>query len=231
MDYQNRAGSKFGGGGVASGSATNVDRRERLRRLALENIDLAKDPYFFRNNVGQYECRLCLTVHQNEGSYLTHTQGRKHQQNLGRRAALEDKKKDQERARQGILAPGVVKQNLRKIGRPGWSAKKIYDRQTGQYGLHFHFSIPQFEFGKKPHVRFMSAFEQQREAPDSNFKYMVVACEPYNLIAIKIPARDIDRRNNNYQYYDPDSKEFFVQFMYKTDQAIEQSKIPGMGDR
>ncbi|KAA8634685.1 hypothetical protein SMACR_00833 [Sordaria macrospora] len=44
MDYQNRAGSKFGGGGVASHSATNADRRERLRKLALETIDLDKDP-------------------------------------------------------------------------------------------------------------------------------------------------------------------------------------------
>ncbi|KAL8954221.1 MAG: hypothetical protein Q9183_007259, partial [Haloplaca sp. 2 TL-2023] len=34
----NRAGSKFGGGGVASHSATNADRRERLRKLALETI-------------------------------------------------------------------------------------------------------------------------------------------------------------------------------------------------
>jgi len=42
MDYQNRAGSKFGGGGVASHSATNADRRERLRKLALETIDLGK---------------------------------------------------------------------------------------------------------------------------------------------------------------------------------------------
>lgn len=35
-------GSKFGGGGVAGASETNVDRRERLRKLALETIDLAK---------------------------------------------------------------------------------------------------------------------------------------------------------------------------------------------
>ena len=51
-------------------------RRERLRRLALETIDLSKDPYFFRNHVGHYECRLCLTVHINEANYLAHTQGR-----------------------------------------------------------------------------------------------------------------------------------------------------------
>jgi splicing factor 3A subunit 2 len=53
-----------------------IDRRERLRRLALETIDLAKDPYFMRNHLGQYECRLCLTLHNNEGNYLAHTQAR-----------------------------------------------------------------------------------------------------------------------------------------------------------
>jgi hypothetical protein len=31
----------------------NIDRRERLRRLALETIDLAKDPYYMRNHLGQ----------------------------------------------------------------------------------------------------------------------------------------------------------------------------------
>lgn len=40
MDQQNRVGSKFGGGGVASQSAQATDRRERLRKLALESIDL-----------------------------------------------------------------------------------------------------------------------------------------------------------------------------------------------
>lgn len=53
-----------------------IDRRERLRRLALETIDLSKDPYFMRNHLGQYECRLCLTLHNNEGNYLAHTQVR-----------------------------------------------------------------------------------------------------------------------------------------------------------
>ena len=34
-----------------------IDRRERLRRLALETIDLSKDPYFMRNHLGQVRCR------------------------------------------------------------------------------------------------------------------------------------------------------------------------------
>lgn len=37
-DRQNRVGSKIGGAGVAGASESNVDRRERLRKLALETI-------------------------------------------------------------------------------------------------------------------------------------------------------------------------------------------------
>ena len=44
LDFQNRVWSKFGGGGVADASQANIDRRERLRKLALETIDLAKVP-------------------------------------------------------------------------------------------------------------------------------------------------------------------------------------------
>ncbi|CAB4011766.1 splicing factor 3A subunit 2-like [Paramuricea clavata] len=91
MDFQHRAGGKTGSGGVASFSESNRDRRERLRQLALETIDLNKDPYFMKNHLGSYECKLCLTLHNNEGSYLAHTQGKKHQQNLARRAAKEAK--------------------------------------------------------------------------------------------------------------------------------------------
>jgi hypothetical protein len=55
----------------------------------------------FANNVlfslsGSYECKLCLTLHNNEGSYLAHTQGKKHQANLARRAAKEAKESPQQ---------------------------------------------------------------------------------------------------------------------------------------
>ena len=42
MDFQHRAGGKTGTGGVASFSESNRDRRERLRQLALETIDINK---------------------------------------------------------------------------------------------------------------------------------------------------------------------------------------------
>jgi hypothetical protein len=45
-------GGKTGSGRMASESQQNQERRERLRKLALETIDLNKDPYFMRNHLG-----------------------------------------------------------------------------------------------------------------------------------------------------------------------------------
>lgn len=44
-----------------------------------------------RNHLGSYECKLCLTLHNNEGNYLAHTQGKRHQTNLARRGMQQTK--------------------------------------------------------------------------------------------------------------------------------------------
>ena len=44
MFDQDRVNSKHGGGGLQSSDQANLDRRERLRKLALETVDLNKDP-------------------------------------------------------------------------------------------------------------------------------------------------------------------------------------------
>ena len=92
IDFQHREGSKTGSGGQLSESQAALERKERLRKLALETIDITKDPYIMRNHLGTYECKLCLTLHPNEGNYLAHTQGKRHQSNLGRRAAMEGRR-------------------------------------------------------------------------------------------------------------------------------------------
>lgn len=89
-----------GSGKPATAQEIALDRKERLRRLALETVDLSKDPYMQKNHVGKIECRLCLTLHLNTSSYLTHTQGRKHQTNLARRA-FRERGQSQEDAREG----------------------------------------------------------------------------------------------------------------------------------
>ena len=76
-----------------------------------------------RNHIGTYQCRLCLTLHSNEGSYLAHTQGKKHQTNLARRAARQ--------ARDTTIVPQkkteAPKIRTIKIGKPIFRYKKQKD--------------------------------------------------------------------------------------------------------
>ncbi|KAM0254789.1 hypothetical protein ACHAQJ_006447 [Trichoderma viride] len=237
MDYQNRAGSKFGGGGVASHSATNADRRERLRKLALETIDLDKDPYFFKNHVGSFECRLCLTVHQNDGSYLAHTQGKKHQTNLARRAAREQKEGKQSidpatGLPSSVAANLTARRNVVKIGRPGYKITKIRDPVTRQQGLLFQLEYPDATPELAPKWQVMNAFTQRAEEPDRNFQYLVVAAEPYESVGFKIPARELDKREDKqFSFWDPDSKEYWIQVMFMTEREERFNAAPGLTAR
>lgn len=67
MDFQHRAGGKTGVGGVASASESNRDRRERLRQLALETIDLNK--VSFRNRRSEFDV-LCDSNSMNVFSFV-----------------------------------------------------------------------------------------------------------------------------------------------------------------
>lgn len=241
MDYQNRAGSKFGGGGVASFSATNADRRERLRKLALETIDLNKDPYFFKNHVGSFECRLCLTVHQNDGSYLAHTQGKKHQTNLARRAAREQKQGGGGGDAGGSLATGsnsIAAASFKqrgggvKIGRPGYKITKIRDPLSRQQGLLFQLQYPDAAPDMAPKWQVMNAFAQRVEEPDKAFQYLLVAADPYETVGFKVPARELDKREDRqFCFWDPDAKEFWIQVMFMTEREERFNAAPGLATR
>jgi len=213
MDFQNRVGSKTGGGGPASSSESNRDRRERLAALAAETIDLAKDPYFMRNHLGTYECKLCLTLHNNEASYLAHTQGKKHQSNLARRAAKEAADAPVQPAPQ---AKGVDIKKFVKIGRPGYRVTKQRDPENGQQSLLFEVDYPEIAEGIVPRHRFMSAYEQKVEPPDRKWQYLLFAAEPYETISFKVPSREVDKSEQRFwSHWNKETKEFFLQFSFK----------------
>ncbi|KAJ7786116.1 hypothetical protein B0H16DRAFT_1754642 [Mycena metata] len=198
ISIQNRVGSKFGGGGVAGASETN-------------------DPYILRNHLGSLECRLCLTLHTNEGSYLAHTQGKKHQTNLARRAARDAKDS------QLMVAPTqstVQRKIFLKIGRPGYRVTKVRDNDTGKEGMMVQVHLPQIKPEVLPRRRFMSAYEQKREPPNKAYQYLIVAAEPYETIAFRIPAREIEDETDdagywNWSHWDPDTKQYSFQFMFR----------------
>ncbi|KAJ3674833.1 hypothetical protein LUZ60_005449 [Juncus effusus] len=216
-------GSKPGSGGAATAQNEAIDRRERLRRLALETIDLAKDPYFMRNHLGSYECKLCLTLHNNEGNYLAHTQGKRHQTNLAKRAARE--------AKEAPAQPQPHKRNVAmkksvKIGRPGYRVTKQYDPESKQRSLLFQIEYPEIEDNSKPRHRFMSSFEQRIQAHDKRYQYLLFAAEPYETIGFKIPSTEIEKATNKFfTHWDPDTKMFTLQLYFKL-KPQEQNKPP-----
>lgn len=219
MDFQNREGGKTGTGGLLSASESNADRRERLKKLALETIDLSRDPYFLKNHLGSYECRLCLTLHVNEGSYLVHTQGKKHQSNLGRRKAREvaTGTGNQVAAITSTAATPSVhldKFNGPKIGRPGYKIIKIRDPITRYLGIRVQIHYPHPFAPTLPHplTRLMSAFEQKHEAPNKLFQYLLVAAPMYETVGLRVPAREI---HDSWSHWDLDTRLFTHQILFK----------------
>ncbi|CAO3609346.1 unnamed protein product [Mucor hiemalis] len=172
--FQNRVGSKHRSGGVASFSESNVDCRERLRKLAMETIDIAKDPYFMKN-------------------HLVPTSGKKHQTNLARRAAKEAKENNILQSAVGPAKPLVApRRNVIKIGRPGYRVTKVRDPVTRQLGFLFQIQYPQIADNVIPRHKFMGAYEQKIEQPNNAYQYLVVAAEPYEFIAFKIQSSKVD---------------------------------------
>eukprot|EP00919_Chromeraceae_sp_WS-2016_P046088 GHVR01109572.1.p1 GENE.GHVR01109572.1~~GHVR01109572.1.p1 ORF type:complete len:239 (-),score=43.08 GHVR01109572.1:86-802(-) len=225
MDFQNRVGHKMGTGAPASEQDIALQRKERLRRLALETIDMSKDPYWTKNHQGRVECKLCLTTHMNEANYLSHTQGKKHQTNLARRA-------QKERA-ESFIAPQPkkisTKTNLAKIGRAGYRVTKLRDPNTQQKALLFEVDYPEANEGVKPRYRIMSAYEQRVEeaAVNSAYQYLLVAAEPYETMAFKIPNLDIDRQPDKlYVNWNTSTKVYTIQLHFKSREAQPLPSLP-----
>uniref|UniRef100_A0A8D2NTP2 Splicing factor 3a subunit 2 n=1 Tax=Zosterops lateralis melanops TaxID=1220523 RepID=A0A8D2NTP2_ZOSLA len=173
MDFQHRPGGKTGSGGVASASESNRDRRERLRQLALETIDINKDPYFMKNHLGSYECKLCLTLHNNEV-----------------RGTAASAKEAKEAPAQP--APEKVKVEVKKfvkIGRPGYKGESGVARRTLMGSIDY----PEIAESIMPRHRFMSAYEQRIEPPDRRWQYLLMAAEPYETIAFKVRLGHLPR--------------------------------------
>lgn len=197
---------------MSSSQQQERERKERLKKLALESIDLARDPYLVRNHLGSYECRLCLTLHRDEANYLSHTQGKKHQQGLARRAHMDKLKEERDAAATGneVLAPTDQPKPKRiKIGRPAYQVFKSRHPNTNQRCLSFELAYPNIIQNLQPRHRFMSAFEQKMEAANKDYQYLLFAADPYETVAFKIPNVPIDKDVEKFvTYWDDEQKKF-----------------------
>jgi splicing factor 3A subunit 2 len=212
-------------GGVASSQNSNVARRQRLRELALETVDLNNDPYFMRNHLGSYECKLCLTLHMNEGSYLAHTQGKRHQQNLKRRDWRKAKEDSSSQPILRRIKRKIEPRKTQKIGTPGYKVVKQRDAHTRQLSLLFRIHYPQIENGLQPRHRFMSTFEQNIDIKDKRFQCILFAAEPYSTIGFKIPNNPIEKDQSKlFTHWNPRTKHFTFQLYFERERERERQQ-------
>jgi len=188
-----------------------------------------------KNHLGSYECKLCLTLHNNEGSYLAHTQGRRHQMNLARRAAR-DQRDTLNPQPLPTAQPKVKPRKTVKIGQPGYKVLKERDPDTNQLSLQFSIEYPEIEDNIKPRFRFMSSFEQRSEGPDKNYQYLLFAAEPYETIGFKIPNKEIEKcigpqvpgESKFWTKWDEETKTFSLQLHFKP-QRSQKASVPASG--
>ena len=160
-------------------------------------------------------------MHGNEGNYLAHTQGKRHQVNLAKRAARDAQ--DLQHGPVANLAHRKTKTQPRKtvkIGKPGYRVTKQYCRRTSRRSLLFQIDYPEIEEQIKPKHRFMSAFEQKVEPVNEGnkqYQYLLVAAEPYETIAFKVPNVEIDKsaEGSLIVHWEPDAKMFTLQIYLK----------------
>ena len=63
----------------------------------------------------------------------------------------------------------------------------------------------------------MSAYEQKVETWDKRYQYLLVAAEPYEVIAFKVPNMEIDKsRERFFTHWEPDKKVFTLQLHFKS---------------
>jgi splicing factor 3A subunit 2 len=256
-------GSKIGSGGVASQGEAEQQRKKRLRELMIETINQTQsalgqttasssssnklsinDPYLMRNHLGSYECRLCLTIHLTEGSFLIHCSAKKHQENLRRRknkmeierrekelTTMRDHKKnapinivtnvnltEEEKERKKAL--------LQSIGQPLSKIVRLRDPHTFQLSLLFCLTFPNISVGIRPRYRFLSPFEQSIDPPNSPYNYLVFAADPYANVAFRIPKYEIDRKADRFfTHWDEEKKSFYLQFYFvQTEKQKERER-------
>ena len=177
-----------------------------------------------KNHLGSYECKLCLTLHNTE-ELLAHTQGKRHQQNLARRAFKD--------ARDAPVLPVpakyVEKRHAIKIGRPGYKVTKSRDATSGQRALLFEVDYPEADSTVQPRHRFMSAYEQRVEPPDKNYQYLLFACEPYETIGLRCRTTPSTRAGPLLHELGRRREEVYFEFAISRTKIAKTTPAPGSG--
>lgn len=261
MDYQNRAGSKKGAGGLASDAQENLSRRKQVDNLLRDgedvpytfqqdnNLDdkIRKNPYIYRNHSGKLVCKLCNTLHMSWSSVERHISGKKHTLNVIRRGNLLEKHSSQNGAilktKDEIEFRNDIESRKRLLKNEGivphLQKAIVQDKETQKFGLamqvdyslsnykHFTTNLVESDISYSPLIRIVSGLELTEEEKKDK-KYLVIAYEPFENIAVEIPAdreifmnkskagrKTVDELNEKCTLWDESSGKFYVQVFFE----------------
>lgn len=253
MDYQNRAGSKKGAGGVASDAQANLARRKQVEDLLKggeeipytfqetndQEEKLRKNPYIYKNHSGKLVCKLCNTMHVSWSSVERHLSGKKHGLNVLRRGNTTSKgngepeysaKNDRDREfHKEVESRRSALQNNGLV--PKCSVVSVRDESTNSEGVAIRVDYDEdgatTDESITPMIRIVSGLELQ-EAEKKDRKYLAIAYEPFEIVAIEIPSdrqikmdkletiRDsVDEVNSKFTFWDPVHGKFYVQVFFE----------------
>lgn len=217
MDFQNRAGSKKGAGGVASDSQFNRQRRKQVEELlqqgenvrytfhddgsgeSNEDQKLKSNPYIYRNHSGKLVCKLCNTMHMSWSSVERHLGGKKHGINVLRRGGLDEIKQEKQQGQQPRSSFEVrIEERKRQLKCiegliPRYEVVAVTDESTGNDGIAVQVDfnsadLPQdLEIVYPPFIRILSGLELTSNEQRDK-TFLVIAYEPFENIAIEIPS-------------------------------------------
>lgn len=176
-----------------------MNQRDIVRSAGVKVYEVTKSEWCFKNNLGQFVCRLCSTVHPNEANMYVHFQGKRHKNNAARvedarrrvREAQEQREAGTFNAQQGANGGAANSGRAPRIGRPIVTMRK--EIGEGKCSLRIELSYPLIEEGTRPLHRFLNTFEQSKEQQDPSVMYLLFAAEPYETVAIKLPFLRVDQ--------------------------------------
>ncbi|CEP61234.1 spliceosome assembly protein PRP11 LALA0_S02e09758g [Lachancea lanzarotensis] len=213
MDYQNRAGSKKGSGGIASASQENLHRRKQVEELLRDGEDVPysfqgvskedeelskKNPYIYKNHAGRLVCKLCNTMHMSWSSVERHLEGKKHGLNLLRRGSSAAHNQRKEFSQEEIEFQKQVEELRAQIKDngllPHYQVAKVQDPISNARGIAMKLTYPDegraLDVDERPFVRLMSSLEMSNEQGDDK-KFILVAFEPFKTVAVEVPNQDL----------------------------------------
>ena len=191
MNRAREFGSKPGSGGMASKGIMRLYQKQRIKELMLHKHDIQNDPYVYKDRKGVISCKLCLTRHPTENSYLVHSQGRKHRLNLKNR---EIRSKD--KAENGTEMKG--KDVLPTYFQPTRGIPQVKKRMEDNQ-LIIQCSFP---YGyEPPYYIWKNSHEIESARKPIHQQVVLVCCYPYQPIGILI-----DQPVDLIAKYEPGSK-------------------------